>query len=45
MLTQRAAAHRPVDPPEDQPDRSMQILQYATAATAMAAALLLTILR
>jgi hypothetical protein len=45
MLTQRAAAHRPVDPPEEHPDRSMQILQYATAATAMAAALLLTILR
>jgi dTDP-4-dehydrorhamnose reductase len=45
MLSQHAAAHRAVEPAEDQPDRSMQILQYATAVIAILAAALLAVVR
>jgi len=45
MLSEHAAAHRVVEDQEPAPDRSMQILQYATALSAMAAAVLLAILR
>lgn len=45
MSLQHAAAHRAVDATDDRPDRSMQILQYATAVVAILSAALLAVLR
>lgn len=45
MMPEPAAAHPAVHRHEPTGDRSMQILQYATAVSAMVAAVLLAILR
>lgn len=45
MLSEPAAAHRTLDRTDPSPDRSMQILQYATAVAAMVAAALLAVIR
>jgi hypothetical protein len=45
MMPEPAAAHPAVDRHEPVSDRSMQILQYATAVAAMLSAALLAVLR